>query len=110
MYLCGGLLAFFLLQWTMDWIWGYFTRTPSELYITIISAVVTLGLAIYMYRHERVYTLADEVAGELKKVSWPTSKEVKAATIVVVVMTIISASILGLFDAVWSSLTKVIYG
>ena len=32
------------------------------------------------------YDLANEVAAELKKVTWPTAKEVRAATIVVIVM------------------------
>jgi preprotein translocase subunit SecE len=110
MYFCGGLLFFFLLQWTADWIWGYFTRTPSELYITVFAAVVALLTGIIMYRNERVYTLANEVAAELKKVAWPNAKEVRAATIVVIIMTIISASILGLFDTIWSKLTMLIYG
>jgi len=109
-YLCGGVITFYLLQWTTEWLWGYFTRSPSELYITLLSAVVTLGLFVYLYRNERVYGMATEVAAELKKVSWPNAKETRAATIVVIVMTIISATILGVFDLVWSQLTKLIYG
>ena len=109
-YLCAGLIMFYLLQWTVDWLWGYFTRAPSEFYITTGSAVATLLLGIYFYRHERVYTLATEVAAELKKVSWPTPGEVKTATIVVIIMTIISALILGFFDLVWSKFTQFIYG
>ena len=42
--------------------------------------------------------------------TWPTAKEVRTATMVVVVMAIISAVILGLFDAVWSKLTELVYG
>ncbi len=109
-YLCGGLLFFYLLKWTVDWIWGYFTRTPSELYITVLAGVVALITGTALYRHERTYGLVNEVCAELKKVSWPTGKEVKAATIVVIVMTIISALILGFFDLVWSNVTKFIYG
>jgi preprotein translocase subunit SecE len=109
-YLVGGLLFFYLLQWTMDWIWGYFTRSPSELYITVTAATIALVVTIAMFRNERVHELANEVAAELKKVTWPTGKDVKASTLVVVIMTIISAAILGAFDAVWSSLTKLIYG
>ena len=109
-YLCAGLIMFYLLQWTTDWLWGYFTRAPSEFYVTTLSGVVTLALGVYLYRNERVYTLATEVAAELKKVSWPTAKEVKTATIVVIIMTIISASILGFFDLIWSKFTQLIYG
>jgi len=109
-YLGGGLLFFYLLKWTTDWIWGYFTRAPSELYVTVVSAVVALIVGISLYRHERTYSLVNEVCAELTKVSWPNGKEVKAATLVVIVMTIISALILGFFDFVWSNVTKFIYG
>jgi preprotein translocase subunit SecE len=109
-YMCGGLLLFYLLKWTTDWVWGYFTRAPSVLYVTVLSAVVALVTSITLYRNERVYGLVNEVCGELNKVSWPTAKEVKAATVVVVIMTIISAIILGLFDAMWSNITELIYG
>ncbi len=110
MYLCSGLLLFYLLQWTVDWIWGYFTKAPSELYITIGAAIVALVAGIITYRDERVYGLANEVASELKKVVWPGAKEVRQATIVVIIMTLISASILGLFDLIWANITDLIYG
>lgn len=109
-FLCGGLLLFYLLKWTADWIWGYFTRAPNELYVTLFAAGVALVTGIILYRSERTYTLVNEVTTELKKVSWPTSKEVKAATIVVIVMTIIAAVILGFFDFMWSNITEFIYG
>ena len=109
-YLCGGLLLFYLLQWTIDWIWGYFTRTPDEFYITVASGLVALVTGIVLYRHERVYTLCNEVTAELKKVAWPGAAEVRQATIVVIIMTLISASILGLFDLVWANITDFIYG
>ena len=109
MYFCGGLLLFYLLQWTADWIWGYFTRNPNEFYITVGAAVVSLVTAISLYRNERVHTLANEIAAELKKVAWPGAKEVKQATIVVIIMTLISASILGLFDFAWANITDRIY-
>jgi preprotein translocase subunit SecE len=109
-YLCGGLLLFILTKWTTDWVWGYFTRTPDEVYITVFAVAVALVTGVLLYRNENTYALINEVAAELKKVTWPTSKEVKAATVVVVIMTIISASILGFFDMIWSKVTEVIYG
>ena len=110
MYLVGAVLAFYLLQWTIDWVWGYFGTPPSEFNITIVSGLIAIVAAIVMYRNDRIYTLANEVSGELKKVTWPTAKEVRGATIVVIVMAIISAIILGLFDLVWSKLTDLVYG
>ena len=109
-YLCGAVLAFYVLQWTVDWVWGYFGTPPSEMNLSIASAVIAIAAAVIMYRNDRFYTLANEVSGELKKVTWPTAKEVRSATIVVIVMAIISAIILGLFDLVWSKLTDMVYG
>lgn len=110
MFLTGGIVAFYLTKWTIDWIWGYFVASPSELYVTVIAFVFALVLAISFYRNDRIYQLATEVAGELGKVTWPTAKEVRAATIVVVVMALVSAFILGAFDFIWSNLTEVVYG
>ncbi len=111
MFLGGGVTLFYVTQWTIDWLWGYFAgNSPSELLLTLIAGVVALGTGIYLYRHERVHALANEVSAELKKVSWPSAKEVRAATLVVIVMAILSAVILGLFDFVWSNVTEMIYG
>ncbi len=110
MYLCGAVLLFYLLQWTIDWVWGYVATPPSEFKISLIAGALAVITGVVLYRHDRIYTLANEVAGELKKVTWPTAKEVRTATIVVLVMSIISAVILGLFDFVWSNLTELVYG
>lgn len=111
-YLCGAVLMFYVLQWTIDWVWGYFSpeSLPSEFQISLASAAIALITGIVMYRSDKYYTLANEVAGELKKVTWPTPKEVRTATLVVIVMAIISAVILGIFDLVWSNLTELVYG
>jgi preprotein translocase subunit SecE len=109
-YLCGAVLLFYLLQWTIDWVWGYFATSPSESKISIMAAVGAVVAGVVLYRNDRVYHLANEVSAELKKVTWPTAKEVRTATLVVIVMAIISALILGLFDFVWSNLTELVYG
>ena len=109
-YLCGAVLLFYLLQWSIDWIWGYFGTSPSDFKISLMAAVGAVVTGIALYKNDRIYHLANEVSGELKKVTWPTAKEVRSATIVVIVMAIISAIILGLFDFVWSNLTELVYG
>ena len=109
-YLVGAVLMFYLFQWSIDWIWGYFGTAPSEIRVSLFSAVGAIVIVMMLYRSDRIYTLANEVAGELKKVTWPTAKEVRTATIVVIVMAIISAIILGVFDFVWSNLTELVYG
>lgn len=111
MYLCGAVLLFYVLQWSIDWLWGYFGKSPSEFTISMIAATSAVVMAIVMYRNDRIYNLANEVTQELKKVTWPNAKEVRSATIVVMVMSVLSAIILGLvFDGVWSKLTELVYG
>lgn len=109
-YLCGAVLLFYLLQWTIDWLWGYFGSAPSESKITLVAAIGAAVAGVVLYRNDRVYHLANEVSSELKKVTWPTAKEVRSATIVVIVMAIVSAIILGVFDFGWAQLTRAVYG
>ena len=110
MYLVGVIVLFYVLQWGVDWIWGYFGNVPSETTISLAAAAIATITGIVMYRSDKYYYLANEVASELKKVTWPTGKEVRTATVVVIAMAIISAIILGLFDFVWSNLTELVYG
>lgn len=109
-FLCGGVLLFFLTQWTIDWLWGFFLPPLAESTISIIAFVVAVGAGMAMYRNDRYYALANEVTGELKKVTWPAVKEVRAATVVVLVMSVLSAFILWSFDLAWSFLTERVYG
>jgi len=110
MYLCGVIALFYVLQWSADWIWGYFGTPPSESTLSLGAAVVATVIGIVMYRSDKYYGLANEVSSELKKVTWPSAKEVRSATLVVIVMAIVSALILGLFDFVWSNVTELVYG
>ncbi len=111
MYLIGAVILFYLLQWSIDWVWGFFTPAPpSDFKITVAAALGAVVIGVATYRNDRIYHLANEVASELKKVTWPTAKEVRGSTITVIVMALVSAVILGLFDFAWSNLTQVVYG
>ncbi len=110
MYMGGFVLLAILLSWTGDWVAGYWTRNPSDLFVQGSAVLVAGVIALMAYRNERVHGLATEVASELRKVSWPTRKETQAATLVVIVTVIIAAIILGTFDMIWSWLTDRIYG
>ena len=109
-YLVGVIALFYVLQWTADWIWGYFGAPPSETKMSLGAALIATVVGVVMYRSDKYYHLANEVSSELKKVTWPTAKEVRSATTVVIVMAIVSALILGLFDFVWSNVTELVYG
>jgi preprotein translocase subunit SecE len=111
MYLIGAVILFYLLQWSIDWVWGFFTpSTPSDFKITLAAAIGATVVGIVTYRNDRVYHLANEVASELKKVTWPTAKEVRTSTLTVIIMAVVSAVILFMFDLVWSGITERVYG
>ena len=56
----------------------------------------------------RTATFLSEVWAELKKVHWPTRKETYAATMVVLVVTVIVAIFLGIVDFAISNVVQAI--
>lgn len=111
MYLIGAVILFYLLQWSIDWVWGFFTPSiPSDFKISLVAAVVATVTGVVAYKNDKIYHLANEVASELKKVTWPTAKEVRTSTLTVIIMAVVSAVILFGFDLVWSGITEQVYG
>lgn len=53
---------------------------------------------------QRIKNYLKGVQAELRKVTWPTRKELLNYTVVVVVMTILIALFIGLFDLFWKEL------
>jgi preprotein translocase subunit SecE len=109
MFAVGGVVAFWLVSKTADWAWSYFGK-PNSLIIGTGAFLVAATATIIAWKNEQVFTLATEVAGELRKVSWPSRKQTVTSTIVVIVTTIIASLFLGVFDGVWSWVTRMIYG
>ncbi len=85
-----------------------FDLTWSDL-VKYASYLVALVAAVVTWRNPRAQTVSLEVAGELKKVTWPSLRETRAATVAVVVATFVAAIILGLFDFVWARLSTLVY-
>ncbi len=76
---------------------------------TVIGFALAAVIAIVVWRIPRTQTVSLEVALELRRVTWPTLRETRAATVAVIVASAIAAVILGLFDMVWSWLSARIY-
>jgi preprotein translocase subunit SecE len=78
-----------------------------------LSTLIGFGLAaiaaIVVWRVPKTQTVSLEVALELRRVTWPTLRETRAATVAVIVASAIAAVVLGLFDMVWSWLSGKIY-
>jgi preprotein translocase subunit SecE len=73
-----------------------------------ISSLIGYGLAaaiaIGCYMHPTVQKLSYEVAVELKKSNFPNGEDTRTSTIAVVLFSLISAGILGIFDFVSSKI------
>ncbi len=109
MFAAGGLMIAWILSKTIDWVWGYFAK-PQAMTVGALALVIAGVVTFVAWKSERLFTLASEVSGELRKVTWPTRQETINSTIVVIITTVIASGILGLFDGVWSAVTRKIYG
>jgi preprotein translocase subunit SecE len=76
---------------------------------TVLGFALAAVAAIVAWRTPKVQTTSLDIAGELKKVTWPTLRETRAATVAVIIATFIAAIILGVFDYVWAKVSSLIY-
>jgi preprotein translocase subunit SecE len=76
---------------------------------TLVGLLIGGFAALYGYRHPTLSTLMNEVVVELKKVTWPTGKETRSATVVVIITVFIMALFLGVFDLFWSKFMDALY-
>ncbi len=107
-FMVFGLILFWLLDKIGTAIWQIFAE-PNPTLNKVGAAVVSAVTTFVLYKNERVNQVSYDVLGELMKVTWPSRRETQAATIVVIVASIIAAIIVGLLDAAWSKLTDLIY-
>ncbi len=63
-----------------------------------LPVVVALVLFATLQFNKQFLTWADEVIAEIKKVVWPSVKDTRGMTIVVIVMVFISSIIISVFD------------
>jgi preprotein translocase SecE subunit len=75
-----------------------------------ISALIGAGAAVYYWYRTRARELADEVATEMSKVTWPTRTEVTNGTVVVILTTVVSTVFFALMDKFWGFITNLVYG
>ncbi len=76
---------------------------------TILGAVAAVALLFWVWQSKyRIFT--QEAADELVRVTWPTWKETQHNTKVTVVLSVIFAFILWVFDQIFGSLTRLILG
>ena len=111
---CAIALAWFLIKASTA-IWTILADNvdavpePNATAIAVGAGLLAFISAVAAYRSKKVHTFVVEVCVELSKVSWPTRKETWSQTIVVLIVSVIAAIILGVYDAVWSHITDLIY-
>jgi preprotein translocase subunit SecE len=107
-YMGFGLVLFWLLDKVGFAVWQIFAE-PSPTLVTAGAAVVSTIATFALYKNERANQVTHDVLGELMKVTWPSRRETQAATVIVIIASIIASAIIGILDAAWSQLTDLIY-
>jgi preprotein translocase SecE subunit len=87
--------------------WDLEARVRNVELIVRVGSVVAGGLLFFiLWKNQKSNTFMNEVMSELARVTFPTPKETMNATVVVIIMVIISGLILGLFDYLCTTLLK----
>ena len=103
-------IVFYVVVQLVGLVWDWFRLPlmdgwPVAPYV-LVSFVIAAVVGVLARRHETANTFLNEVTVELMKVTWPNRNETMASAGVVVVLTIIAALILLLFDTLWGTITK----
>ena len=105
----SALLAFLVFSFGQKFAGAYDLEARfRNIEMILQGGAVFLGLLLFsfLYRNEAANQFMTEVVVELSRVSWPTQKETRGATVLVVVMVLISGLFLGFLDYLWTILLK----
>jgi len=109
-YLAAAVLVgyvVFALSQRLAGVYDLETRVRNvELILRGVSVLLAAIFFFVLLRHQKANTFMNEVMVELSRVSWPTQKETTSATMIVLVMVIISGVLLGFLDYLWTVLLK----
>ena len=109
-YILGaGMVAYvvFELGFSLAGQWDLEARVNNiDLIIRGASVVMGALMFLFLYRSDRINQYMNEVVVELSRVTWPTAKDTYKATIVVIIMVLISGMFLGGMDALWTRLIQ----
>jgi preprotein translocase subunit SecE len=115
-YFAAAIGIAFVMSKTLDYAWFRLQTykpaigEPREEVVMPVSALIGGGAAVYYWFRTRARELAEEVATEMSKVTWPTRTEVTNGTVVVIVTTIVSTVFFALMDRFWGFVSNLVYG
>jgi preprotein translocase subunit SecE len=76
---------------------------------TVLGFLLAVAIAVVVWRVPKTQRVSMEIALELRRVTWPSLRETRAATVAVIVASFVAAIILGVFDLAWSWLSAKVY-
>jgi preprotein translocase subunit SecE len=115
-YFAAGIFVAFMMSKVLDAGWLKLQNykpvigDPRDEIIMPLSGVIGGGAAVYYWYRTRARQLAEEVAAEMSKVTWPSRTEVTNGTVVVIVTTVVSTVFFALMDKFWGFVTNLVYG
>ncbi len=115
-YFAGAIGIAFLMSKLLNfaWLrlqsWKPVVGEPRDEVVMPLSAIIGATVALSLWHRTRARVLAEEVAAEMSKVTWPTRTEVTNGTFVVIVTTVISTVFFALMDKFWGFVTNLVYG
>ena len=115
-YFAAAIGIAFVMSKTLDYAWFRLQTykpaigEPREEIVMPVSALIGGGAAVYYWFRTRARELAEEVATEMSKVTWPTRTEVTNGTVVVIITTIVSTVFFALMDRFWGFVSNLVYG
>ena len=115
-YFAGAIAIAFISSKALDFAWLKLQNyqpsigEPRDEIVMPLAGAVGAGTALYYWYRTRARQLAEEVAAEMSKVTWPSRNEVTNGTVVVIVTTIVSTVFFALMDKFWGFVTNLVYG
>ncbi|MBC8066956.1 MAG: preprotein translocase subunit SecE [Deltaproteobacteria bacterium] len=93
-------------------VWDYWPRIGrvDPLTANALGIGIALAATVWAWRKPLWFQYTTEVVTEVTQVAWPTKAEVRVATVVVIMMTLICSAILAGIDTIWSKVTDLLYG
>ncbi|MFZ9594614.1 MAG: preprotein translocase subunit SecE [Bdellovibrionia bacterium] len=77
-----------------------------DLILRVVSVLSGGILFLGLYLNEQANQFMNEVVVELTRVSWPTPKDTRSATMIVILMVVISGLVLSFLDYFWVQALK----
>ena len=112
----GGFLAIWMTSHLVEDVWALLQSIwtqiprPDGFRSNALGIVLGLGITVWAWRTEKYFTFVSEVVDEVAQVTWPTRAETRAATVVVITITLVCSGLLFGMDVFWKTVTDFLYG